>query len=101
MRIKQGDLAVPFSFDLNADISGTTARFRLWKASSRISVIDAVATIDNPTEGKGHYDFTAGQTDTPGHYEAEVLVTFPGSKPQRYPGAGYAEIIIEPSIPVP
>lgn len=101
MRIKQGDLAVPFSFDLNADITGTNPRFRMWNAASQISVIDAAATIDTPTEGLGHYDFGGGQTDIPGHYQAEVLCTFPGSKPQRFPSAGYAEIIIEPSIPVP
>lgn len=57
-------------------------------------------TIDDAVNGVVFYDWQAGDTDTPGYYLAEVVVTWTGSpvRPQTYPASGRIYVLVRAKL---
>lgn len=97
--IKQGDLGPSLEFTCQDAtgaavlIQGYTITFIMRSQKTGVVKVSALAeNLDDGTtllRGKGRYDWQSGDTDTPGLYDCEVQVMFPGSKPQTFPNGGY------------
>jgi hypothetical protein len=99
VKIKQGDTYPPARFDLNADISGASSvLFRMMHLDGT-AFLSEDATVEDAANGIGRYDWQAGNTDTPGAYRCEVVVTFAGGAIQRFPQRSYLEVIVSPQVP--
>ena len=98
MIIKAGDRFPNPAGDLNADISGASVTFRMYHAPTGQFALSAAATIDDAPNGLVHYTWQAGNTDIPGAYFYEWLVTL-GGIPQRFPGGENREIVIKEAAP--
>ena len=101
MWLKQGDTAPKAVGDLNADITGSTVRFRLMKLNGT-AVLDKAATITNGPTGLVEYQWVTGDTAVllPGAYRGEFVVTFAGGLIERFPQRSYIEVIVRPNTPV-
>lgn len=57
-------------------------------------------TIDDAVNGVVFYDWQAGDTDTPGYYLGQVVVTWSGSppRPQTYPATGRIYVLIAEAL---
>ena len=69
--------------------------FRMRKARTREApVVDGVATAFDPNNGIVQYKFMTGETDIPGEYDAQWIVTFSLGEVQTFPGDGYDRVIV-------
>jgi hypothetical protein len=98
MRIKAGD-TVPFTADLNADLTGATVVGRVMHAPTGVFLISTSATVIDAPNGLVSLPLSAGQTATPGAYFVEWFVIFGGGTLQRFPGSSYNELVIDPAVP--
>lgn len=99
-----GDTLTPYPFRLQreidgryqpADLTNLTARLRLVTDAGAVIVDDVLATITDPLNGEGHYDFTDPDVAAPGTYYAWIIVTDPGTgRVDTYPGRGRQNLII-------
>ena len=102
-RIKKGDTSKPLRFHLkrtttsgtaDVDLSGATVVIDMRERNSRAQKIDGQScNIDVATEGKGSYDLSASEVDTPGTYDAELLVTYADTTKETFPEA--ERIVVE------
>lgn len=101
--IKRGDLEPALSVQLRyrnqpINLTGLTVSFRMKSRETGIVKVDsAAATVVDATTGKVKYVWTAGDTDTEGHYLGEFVINHPGSRPQTVPQCGHIAIDIEPN----
>lgn len=76
--------------DTDFTLAGATAVFRMWNADTKEVVIDdAAATVVDDTDLQ--YDWQAGDTATPGDYEAVFIITFGDATTGAAPGGAYGE----------
>lgn len=110
--LTQGDLTPSFAFicinpdGTTADLSvpGTTAALRMRKLNDDDGTGTLLgATVVSGTPGKIRHDWAPGETDAPGTYLADVVVTYPSGKPETFPNggsqdfpSGYIRIKIKP-----
>lgn len=99
--LKKGDTEPAFERTLEdvdgteVNLSGASVVFLMRKRGETATVVDAAADIDaDPSSGLVSYAWAAGDTDTPGDYDAEFEVTFDGGGVQTFPNAGYLHIRI-------
>lgn len=97
MFIKQGDLSPKLKVDLNADVTGATVVAKLRRVH-QTTVMSKTMTVTDATNGLAEYQWVSGDTDVPGQYLVEVLVTFSGSLPERFPQRSNLEVIILPKV---
>lgn len=95
--LKQGDLAPKLSGDLNADLNGATVVAKLRRVHTT-TTMSKTCTITDATNGIVEYQWVAGDTDVPGSYIVEFLVTFAGALPERFPQRSYREVSILPKV---
>jgi hypothetical protein len=101
--IKQGDLSPSISEYLrNADgsaiiLTGCTVKFHMMNSAGVVKV-NTSATIDNPTTGQVHYDWSGSDTDTSGVFYREWEVTLPSGKPVTTPNYINYPVEIAPQI---
>jgi len=97
MRLKQGDLAPKLQLDVNADLTGATvvAKIRRFHQST---VLTKTLTVTDAPNGLCEYQWVSGDTDTVGTYHIEVLVTFSGAIPERFPQGYNRELLIRPKV---
>ena len=94
-RIKKGDTSKPIRFHLkrttttgtaDIDLIGATIVIDMRERNSRAQKIDGQScTIETAAEGKGRYDLSASEVDTPGTYDAELLVTYSDASKETFP----------------
>ncbi len=105
LAIKQGDLE-PGIFATLLDSSGTPVVLGIDVESVQLRFADQRrvelwvrdATIRDIDGGAVSYAWQTGDTDAPGLYYAEFVVTWTTARPQTYPPSGYLVIIIEPKL---
>lgn len=103
--IKQNDTSPELKVTLvdgddNAvDVTGATIVFSM-KSGAFVKLSEQSATIVTASSGIVKYDWTTGDTDTPGTYVAEFEVTFSNGKIETFPNsrARKLEVLIEPEI---
>lgn len=59
--------------------------------------VNATVTVDEAKQGRWHYDWAVGDTDTPGEFEGEIQATFSG-KQLTGPTVGVFTVTIAPEI---
>jgi hypothetical protein len=98
--IKAHDLLPVFRASLLADGSAINltgavgVKFIMATNDFATVVVNTTAVIENAGSGIVRYDWTAGDTDTPGDYLAEWEVTWPGPQKQTFPVDAYHTITI-------
>jgi len=97
MQLKVGDLAPKLQFDLNANLTGATAVAKIRRAHQS-TVLTKTLTVTDAPNGICEYQWVAGDTDTPGTYYIEVLVTFSGAIPERFPQRFNRELLIKEKV---
>ena len=99
MFLKQGDLYPPLVIDTNADVTGATSKVaKMRKVHGSTIITKTLTTSGDPTQGILQYDWISGDTDTPGTYLVEAVVTFASGAIQRFPQRSYLEIVIRPKV---
>ena len=98
MRLVEGDTFPEPTYDLNADVTGATVRFRLMNIQD-IGVIDDDATIVDPDEGIVKYPDSMAALPA-GAYRGAFIVTFAGGDVQHFPQAGHIEVLVEQAVTV-
>lgn len=102
MNIKRGDLEP----DLTITCTSNGSAVDLTAATSIQVVVRAegastplfTRTATGNASGVVTMPWTAGDTDTVGRLLVEVLVTWPGSKPQRFPATSYLPVDVVPNL---
>ena len=99
MFLKQGDLFPLLRIDTNADVTGATSKeAKIRRVHQGTISTKTLTTSGDPTLGILQYDWIAGDTDVPGIYLVEAIVTFAGGAIQRFPQRSYLEVIIRPKV---
>lgn len=101
--IKQGDTAPPAESTLTLDgavqgLAGTTVEFLMTPKGSDTATVDAAATIVDEDAGEVKYEWSAGDTDTIGYYDAEWKVTFNDGDVMRFPNDGYETVRVHDAL---
>ena len=99
MILKQGDLAPKLTIDTNADVTGATSKLvKIRKLHSTTIQSHTLTTVGDPTLGILEYQWVAPDTDEPGTYLIEAVVTFASGAIERFPQRSYLELIIKPKV---
>lgn len=76
------------------DLTGASVGFAMIEPRNGATVIDAGANVADAANGLVRYPWADGDTDTPGRYRAEFVVTYADGTVETFPNAGYHDIII-------
>ena len=93
--IKQNDTS-PFmtaslkdASDSAVDIQGATVRFHMRAVGETTVKVDDAAVITDGENGGVKYEWSSGDTDTVGQYQAEFEVTYANNKVETFPNNSY------------
>lgn len=101
--IKAGDLLPSLAATLTdqdgtvENLTGSTVVFR-WSLKGSRTYQSAAAAIVSAVDGTVRYDWVTGQTDAPGEYLGEFVVTDGASKDKTFPSTGYIAFTV--SVPL-
>jgi hypothetical protein len=104
--IKQSDTSRPVKVTLSTDLTGALVNFRMSDSAGALAInepatiITPSVVIDGVISGVVQYDWQTGDTDTPGRYYAEFVVTYFGGRIETFPADGYLYIVIGDGIPL-
>lgn len=84
--------------DAVVDLTAASVRFHMRPIGDTTTKVDAAAVIENADGGVVYYNWTAGDTDTIGSYEAEFEVTFTGGEIETFPNNRFIEVEITDDI---
>ena len=98
MFLKQGDLYPPLVIDTNADVTGATSLIAKLRKVHGTTVSTKTLTATDAPNGILSYTWLAGDTDVPGTYQVEAIVTFASGAIQRFPQRSYLEVVIRPKV---
>ena len=86
-----GDLDPPLQFTIESavtqapvDLTGATAAFTMTDLDGNVLINSAAATVDDPTLGSIVYAWQAGDTDTAGNHDGQLVVTYSGGNPGTF-----------------
>jgi len=81
------------------DLTGATAKIRMQRADKTGSILGGACSIPgDPATGTVRYDWQAADTETPGIFAAEWIVTLPTGRVLTWPEDGYVRIVIKPRL---
>lgn len=97
--IKKGDLyrSLQGTIKRNGtaiDVSGATVTFNMLPLDSTTLKVDGGSVTQPGGTGVVKYTWASGDTDTAGTFKGEFIVTWPGSKPERFPNRDFVYIKI-------
>lgn len=98
MFLKAGDLSPPLKIDTNADVTGATSLLAKIRRVHTGTVVTKTLTATDAPNGILEYQWVAPDTDVPGTYQVEAVVTFAGGKIQRFPQRSHLELHIRPKV---
>lgn len=96
--LRKGDLFPPLVIDTNADVTGATAVAKLRRKHQSTVMTKTLSLSATPTDGILTYDWVAGDTDVPGTYLVQAVVTFAGGAIQTFPQRSHLELIIKEDL---
>ncbi len=82
-------------------VVGTDIRFHMIDPSSSTTKVDTntnTSVVTPATDGKVQYLWQAADTDTPGLFDGEIEVTFPGGQIITFPNYRYFTILIREEV---
>lgn len=81
------------------DLTSCTVAFKMRLCGASTLKVNAAATVVGvPTTGVVEYTWAAGDTDTPGRYDAEFEVTVSGGQIFSTPTVGFLRVNVEESF---
>jgi|AntDeeMinimDraft_5_1070356.scaffolds.fasta_scaffold02199_11 hypothetical protein len=78
-----------------ADVSGSTITFNLEKRNGANVLTESASTVNGGQDGVVEYDWTPGDTDTPGAYRAEFVVDYGNGDKETFPNRDYIDVFID------
>lgn len=102
MRLKRGDLKPDITINCTSNgvapnfTTATTVQVVCRREGAAAALFTRAATGD--ANGVVTYVWQAGDTDTVGRLLFEVIATWPGSKPQRFPANSYLPVDVEENL---
>lgn len=100
--LKKGDTSPSIRYTLSptVDLTGATVRFSMRnRATGAIKINRATAGIVAPaTGGVVQYNWTSGDVDTAGEYQAEFEITHASGTPETFPNYGFIAVKISEDI---
>lgn len=78
-------------------VTGASVDFFMRGSNGTVKVNGTGSVTDGPN-GIIQYDWSAGDTDTVGIFEAEFQVTFAGGEIETFPNKGYISVVIGDDI---
>lgn len=85
-------------FAAPVNLTGASVKFVMAASGDKMVAVDAVATIEEATDGIVTYAWAVGDTDDAGSYVAEFEVTFVDASVQTFPTQGYIDVTIEEDL---
>ena len=82
------------------DLTGATVAIQIQLAPAGINFSGSATVASDPTTGQVSFQFSQGQTDVPGVYQAQWVVTLNGAE-TIHPTSGYFYFEIVPPLPLP
>lgn len=73
-------------------------RFHMERVDDGETIIDTDATVLDADDGTVVYEWSAGDTDVAGRYDAEFEVEYAGGDVETFPNNGYIDIYIEEEL---
>jgi hypothetical protein len=93
--IKSFDRLPSIKATLNANLTTATGvTFIMRPKAGGLVKVNSAAVIETAASGVVRYDWATGDTDTPGEYQAEWEVIWPGPKTQTFPTETYHTIAV-------
>ena len=80
------------------NLTGASVDFVMVRDTGDLVITDD-AILDDPADGVVRYDWQTGDTDVPGRYNIEFVVTFANRKILTAPNGEYIELLIVPRLP--
>ena len=102
--IKRGDRLPKFTVWLqNPDgspvvLADEPIRFRMFPVGGKEAKVDGIGAIEDGPKGRVSYSWAAGDTDTPGEYNAEWAVMFGDDKEMTFPNYDYMKVLVYPDL---
>lgn len=100
--LKRGDTSAGLRYTLlpsPISLAGATVVFSMRLRGLTVpKIARAAAVIEDAANGVVRYDWQAGDTDTPGLYEAEFEVTYADGAVETFPNSDWIIIRIEGDI---
>lgn len=78
------------------DLTNASVRFHLTEPRGGDTIIDEPADIVDATGGLVRYRWHIDDTDDPGRYRAEFVVTYANEDVETFPNDGYHDVVIKP-----
>jgi hypothetical protein len=74
------------------DLTGASVTFRMRARGGAVKIAAGACTVITAASGIVEYPWAAGDTDTPGLYDAEFVATLPGALPLTAPADQHIEV---------
>lgn len=98
--LKQGDTTPALRATLEdgsgsaVNLTGAGVRFKMDEPRGGGNVVDDTVTVQDASGGVVEYTWKATDTETPGRYRAEFVVTYQDSTVETFPNDDYHTIIV-------
>lgn len=102
--VKVGDTHPPLriqcldSFGEPFNLTGYTAEIKIRRSDSDTLKVDASATIEQEDRGIVEYDWSSGDTDTSGVFDAEIVADDGSGNTVTFPNDRFFTIIIQEGL---
>lgn len=73
---EEGNVAAPL------DLTGASVKFQMRKSDDKRFTVNATATVTDAANGRASYSWGPNDLSTPGTYEIQWEVTYPGGRVQ-------------------
>lgn len=101
--IKEGDLSPSLRAQLQqddgtpVDLSDSAVKFQMKEVGADTIAVDAAATIDTASDGEVSYNWSSGDTDSAGYYNAVFAVDYgsTGDYTETFPNDQYIVVKID------
>jgi len=95
--IKRGDTSPALEYELlpaSVSLVGATVRFQMQSRGGETVIDEPAVIVTEVSPAVVRFPWRAGDTDTPGRYEAEFEVTYADNTRETFPNAGFISVLI-------